>query len=174
MYVDSVDKLVFTISNNFENRAVFQNIFFVIRLNMVVFKTISFPSNSVANSCLFLAGCNMIVYNLHSGQFTYDFCSNHLSTADGILLSSSLMIAVELDKVIIWRLQPVTGPHAYETYLNEMCRSDDERDSDESYYNDYDDDKRQDVVQQRVLLLFADFYIQCSTGLLYTLYWTAC
>ena len=106
-----------------------------------------------------LSGFNMLVYNAKEGQFSHKFFSKHLSTADNILLSNNLryMITVELDHVSIWRLEPISGINGYEKYMNDNCTNDDEQDTGESYYDDFDDEKRQDIIQKTVIDLLYTF-----------------
>lgn len=97
----------------------------------------------------------MIVYNSNNGQITYKFCSKQPINAERIFLSPSLhfMVTVEADQVSIWRLEIVTGSNAYDKYISESCPYyDDENDNGENYYDDYDDDKRQDIPQPMVTL----------------------
>jgi hypothetical protein len=93
----------------------------------------------------------MIVYDALRDQFSHQFCSKQLSTAERILLTSNLhfMITVESENVSIWRLESVIRD-GYKRYCSDNGVNDDEQDDGANYYDDYDDDKRQDIVHRKV------------------------
>lgn len=92
-----------------------------------------------------------MVYNIHNGLFTHYVYSQRLIIAERILLTDNLhfMITVEMEQVIIWRLEPVTGQEL-DTEHNDVK---DAAAAGETFYDDFDDDKRQDISKQPVCIV---------------------
>ena len=95
----------------------------------------------------------MIVIDIRSGEFSHRFSSHQLLSPERILLSACrhFMVTIQPDHVSIWRMEIVTSPAPYERYLaDDAKRFDDEHESEETYYDDYEDMERRDITQQTV------------------------